>query len=121
MEVHMKTVWKWIFGILAVIVAASLVLLPLVGRMWFGWMPMMGYGVRPMHPYWGWSSFAGWMMAGRFLIPLIVIGLFIWGGVALIRSAGAKPAPPPQTTACTHCGQPLQVGWVACPYCGEKV
>lgn len=118
----MKTVWKWILGTLVVLVLASLIFLPWLGRAYFGWMPMMGYGVRPMHPFFGWSPFGGWwMMAGMFLLPLIVIGLLIWGGVALIRNASAKPAPPPQTVACTHCGQPLQVGWVACPYCGEKI
>jgi hypothetical protein len=25
------------------------------------------------------------------------------------------------TSPCSHCGQPVQAGWVACPYCGEKV
>ncbi len=119
----MKTVWKWILGILAVVLLAFVVLLPFLGRAWFGWAPMMGYGVRPTHPFWGWTPFMGWMMAGRFLLPLVVIGLLIWAGVTLIRSAGAKTAPPapPQTASCTHCGQPLQVGWVACPYCGEKI
>jgi hypothetical protein len=33
----------------------------------------------------------------------------------------AAPARPVATSSCANCGSPLQVGWVACPYCGEKV
>jgi hypothetical protein len=39
-------------------------------------------------------------------------------------SAPVEPAAPAEqvaTTPCAHCGSPLQTGWVACPYCGEKV
>ncbi|MDR3577016.1 MAG: zinc ribbon domain-containing protein [Anaerolineaceae bacterium] len=36
-------------------------------------------------------------------------------------SAPVEATPTIETTPCAHCGSPLQTGWVACPYCGEKV
>jgi len=32
-----------------------------------------------------------------------------------------KTEEPVLTTPCTNCGKPLENGWVACPYCGQKV
>ena len=32
-----------------------------------------------------------------------------------------EQSPATGTVPCSHCGSPLQTGWVACPYCGEKV
>jgi hypothetical protein len=88
-------------------------------------------------PRLGWSSgygrdmiggghmFGGGMMGGfgmpffgfgMFLWPLLIIGLIVFGVSWLARSN----APQPQA-ACSHCGKPLQLGWKACPHCGEKL
>jgi hypothetical protein len=64
---------------------------------------------------------------GMFLIPLLFVGGLVLGVMWLMHAvtrpapqAPAAPAPAPAAT-CAHCGQPLQAGWKACPYCGEKV
>jgi hypothetical protein len=95
----------------------------------------------------GFGILAGLIMFGRFILPLALIVLAAFGLVALLRgqprpqaaanltaaptapiapasSAPVEPAAPAEqvaTTPCAHCGSPLQTGWVACPYCGEKV
>jgi hypothetical protein len=66
---------------------------------------------------------------GMFLWPLLLIGLIVLGVVWLVQSvarpampqAPAAPQPPAPTVVCAHCGKPLQAGWMACPYCGEKI
>ena len=60
---------------------------------------------------------------GMLVVPLLFVGLLVLGVVWLVRSV-ASPAAPPQPAAsvfCANCGRPLQAGWKACPYCGEKV
>ena len=38
-----------------------------------------------------------------------------------VMQSSSTPVEQVETTPCVHCGSPLQTGWVACPYCGEKV
>jgi hypothetical protein len=38
-----------------------------------------------------------------------------------VMQSSSAPVEQVETTPCVHCGSPLQTGWVACPYCGEKV
>jgi hypothetical protein len=65
----------------------------------------------------------GFGMITMLLWPVLFIGLIVLGVVWLVRSIGAPaaPLPPAATLSCAHCGKPLQPGWKACPYCGEKV
>ena len=98
--------------------------------------PLPGFG----HDY------GMWMMPGRWLvglgIGLFILVLLVLVGVGLYLALRKRPqvaapvqvsAPTstsepsvtsvpaaPVTTPCSHCGQPVQAGWVACPYCGEK-
>jgi hypothetical protein len=117
----MKGVWKWILLGVAVFVAAFLIALPLFG----GWpmMPARFFGFGVLRPgMMGWGGF-GWLGA---LMGLAIPILLIIGVVALVVSLGKAPTPHPPaaqtpTTPCTNCGRPLDPGWVACPYCGNKV
>src|SRR5271157_2993327 len=94
----------------------------------------------------GFGILAGLFLFGRLILPLALIVLAAFGLVALLSGgtpssshpAAADTATPPAVSAdvtpassaaveqaatktCAHCGSPLQSGWVACPYCGEKV
>jgi hypothetical protein len=66
-----------------------------------------------MHRVGGFTGFP--FFSGLFGLGLLV--LVIVGISALVR--GPRSAPPTRT--CVHCGAPLEVGWIACPRCGEKV
>jgi uncharacterized membrane protein YagU involved in acid resistance len=120
----MKSVWKWILIGLAVFLLAFCIALPLFSRgvmvseravysrgmMPFGGMPhgMMGVGAL------------GWLgMLARLAIPVLFIVLIAALVVALVRKSSTPPAPP--AASCSKCGKPVQQGWVACPYCGEKL
>jgi hypothetical protein len=83
------------------------------GRPWADVMPMMGrpwIGMHRVGAFTGFPFFGG--LFGLGLLVLVVIGI-----AALVR--GPRSAPPART--CAHCGAPLEVGWIACPRCGEKV
>jgi hypothetical protein len=121
-------------------------------------MPMMfmfGGGPGFMPAFGGFGLLGGLFLFGRFIFPLLLIVLAVFGLVSLLRggqsirpqpaapmaaasvAAPASPAAstdvmpassvpveqaaPAATIPCAHCGSPLQTGWVACPYCGEKV
>jgi hypothetical protein len=83
------------------------------GRPWADVMPMMGRSWIGMHRVGGFTGFP--FFSGLFGLGLLV--LVIIGISALVR--GPRSAPPTRT--CVHCGAPLEVGWIACPRCGEKV
>jgi hypothetical protein len=135
----MKGVWKWILLFVGVLIVAFLVALPFFFRGFgfgrgmmgdFGGYPMggRGFGFLPF----GFGIFA---LLVRLILPLLVLVLAIVGVISLVRgrpkAAAATPAgeisqpgaaaPAVETTPCAHCGKPLETGWVACPYCGEKV
>jgi hypothetical protein len=142
----MKSAWKWILLFVGVLVVAFCVSLPLFLRGLMGF----GFGRMPMlfrhgggFPRMGGGGFFGFGLL-RFIGPLfalVVLGLLVWGVVWLVRrgnrlapavtpAAPAEPIPPSEavtpiepveTSPCTNCGKPLQSGWVACPYCGQKV
>jgi hypothetical protein len=133
----MKNIWKWIAIFLAVLIVASFVFLFLrmsgfgmpfgYGMngygMGYGRMPLMGGDFRGSHMFNGYGFFGGgFMMFGALLIPLAVIGLLVWGVVSLVKGTTRQHGEPPTAVhPCTHCGKPLQSGWVNCPYCGEKI
>ena len=143
----MNKTWKWILGILIVLViVAALVTLAFVFHNRIGegvglrnfpdrdWRhPMMGY--RGMLPFAG-----GWMFFGMGLvrlIPLVLLGLLVYGAYRLgtrkssastaASTAVTPPVPPvppelvvPATHACAKCGSTVQDDWKNCPYCGKK-
>lgn len=129
----MKTFLKWAGIFLAVLLVAFVVALPFFSRFAFGFgrrLPLMGGGFHrfPM------MSFGGmWLwMALRGLIGLVILGLIIWGVVALVRHlsrpAAAAPAPsapvaaaPVDVKTCATCGQVLNAEWTHCPHCGAKI
>jgi len=39
----------------------------------------------------------------------------------MVAEVAVKTEEPVLTTPCTNCTKPLESGWVACPYCGQKV
>ena len=117
----MKPVWKWILGILSVIVIATL----LFGIGYLGFGHRVAYmhsgfdGHAPMMRGYGYSPFGGLFMGfGMLLAALIPLGILfgvIYGAVRLaIRDS--RPKQP-----CANCGKPVRAGWVACPHCGKKI
>jgi hypothetical protein len=120
---------QWILGVSAVLIVlaviASIVLpffFPRTG--WGGWPGMMG----PNHMSGGGPMMGGLGMMGLFGlgmlgVPLLFVGLLVLGVIWWVKSAAAPAAPPPPAASafCANCGKPLQAGWKARPYCGEKV
>ena len=128
----MNKFFQWIIGISIILLVGTFVLSALVplfvpslrgtATMPHAWM--MGGGE---HMFGGRGMMDGGFMRGgfsigMFLFPLLFIGAAVWGVTWLVRSLppDAQPPAPALTQPCAHCGQPLQAGWKACPYCGEK-
>jgi hypothetical protein len=117
----MKSVWKWILFGLAVFLLAFCVAFPLLGG--FAGLPLRAThaGVGFLHR----GMMAGWDGAGmlglpvRLAIPVLAIVLLAAVFVWLLGRRSATP--PPAATPCPSCGKSIQVGWVACPYCGNKL
>jgi hypothetical protein len=122
-----KTFWKWILGIVIV-----LVVLVGLGLAWHFLVPQFGYGFgMRAYPYHGrmggffgrghMMGGYGWMPFGFFgmwLLPLAVIALFVLGVVWLVKAiSGPKTA----SRVCANCGRPAATDWTTCPYCGKKL
>jgi hypothetical protein len=138
---------QWLIGICVVLVVAAMVF-SFVAPFFFSRVGLAVPGVDPRlgggreFGFWGPGHMFGGrgMMGGlggpfmglRMLIgPLVVIGLIVLvvalftrkspAPMAANAAAPAPAAPAPLTSPCAHCGKPLETGWKACPYCGEKV
>lgn len=119
---------QWILGLSAVLVALALVAATIL-PFFFPQTGWGGYGMMgPGHMYGGGSMMGGLGMfgIGMVLVPLLFVGLIGVGIVWLVKSVSAPASPQPPVAAsvrevCIHCAKPLQAGWKACPYCGEKV
>ncbi len=86
-------------------------------------MPFGGFGL----PFLGLGLLAGpllWLGLIGLVVYLLVRGRTAPAGAAPVAAQPAQPAPAAMpeaaTVPCANCGRPLQLGWVACPYCGEK-
>ncbi len=134
----MNKVLKWILislGIaLAVLVVVMLAFRGFAGRPEL----MMGGRFFGFHrPFGGMMFGMGLFMLFRVLLGGAVLGLAVFGLIALFRhqkSAPSSPAvpaiPEPQAQAttvniepqrtCVKCSRPLQEDWKVCPYCGKK-
>lgn len=109
-----------IIGIAVVLIVTSVIFSTIMPF----FMPRTGgYGPGMMGGYGMGMPFFGFGMIAMLLWPVLVIGLIVLGAVWLVRNIGTPAAPQPPAAAmnCAHCGKPLQPGWKACPYCGEKV
>jgi hypothetical protein len=136
----MKNNWKWMLGITLFMVI--LFFLPtlyhgLFGYAGFGPGMMSGYGwQRPMmggfgRSYGMFSPFGGLFMGigmlFGWLIQLGLLFLLVYGALALFNKTrsitpGNTPAVPPAVEShCSNCGEAVETGWKACPYCGEKL
>lgn len=112
----MKNTWKWILGIVLVLVlffGPTLVRLafPTLG---YGY-GMMGYG-RGMMGGFGFFPFGMGLM---WLIPLGTIALIVLGVVWLVNNTNSSK--PVQGKVCSSCGKPVQADWKTCPYCGNNL
>jgi uncharacterized membrane protein len=86
---------------------------------------MMGRGSGFAHPMmYGFGFFPFGMF--MWIIPLAILGLAIYGFIALIRrrptgAPAAEVAPAAPTQSCANCGKPAQSDWKTCPYCGNSL
>jgi hypothetical protein len=119
----MSKTLQWIIGLAVILIVASIIFSTVMPFFFprTGGYGMMGPGM--MGGYGMGMPFFGWGMMTMLLWPVLFIGLIVLGVVWLVRSLATPAAPPPPAAVvhCAHCGQPLQPGWKACPYCGEKV
>ena len=101
----MKPVWKWLIGIVAVLVLLSVLVMPLMMAQFYpsggygmmsrgssGWRMPMQYGYGG-----GWSSMMGggygWMGTGMILSGLIQVGVLVLialGIIWLVRALGRQ-------------------------------
>ena len=151
----MNGFWKWLLVVVGVLILISLIAAPFmlhsVSR--FGGYPMMsqqyfqdapsfrgdfdgnpyqreGYSRMPMHRGFGFP-FGGFMMVPFFglfcLVSLGVLGLAVYGIVALVNRPKSENNPPTAEVVeihaepCVKCGRPVQEDWAVCPHCGQKV
>lgn len=110
---------QWLLGLSAALVALA-VAFSLIGPFFLPAaalnyrLGMMGAG----HMSGGWGMMGRpFGLTGMLVWPVLIIGLLVLGGVWLAR----RPARPASGPACAQCSRPLEAGWKACPYCGEKV
>jgi hypothetical protein len=125
----MKKAWKWILGIvLVLVVIAAFIVVPLVlHNVWGYGIYDRDFGMMGRHSF---MPFGGFMMLGmglRWLVPLGLIGLLAYGAfrygqrkAAPVIPPAAPAAPAPEVT-CPKCGQPVQAGWNNCANCGKKL
>ena len=99
----------------------------IVGFLILTFTPGLGW-TRPSG-YWMWNK-ADFLNPWDFLanvtiallmlaIPLSHIAWLVMAAIWLARSAGPPPAG--EALNCPHCGDEVQLGWKACPYCGERL
>jgi len=117
----MKSIWKWILGIVLVLVV--LFGLGLLSRFigpqyaaygWHtGWMPMMVSGFSPF-------GFMPFGMIFMWLIPLAFLFMLVLGILWAVKALKGTQAPTPGQ-ACAQCGKAVQPDWKNCPYCGNSL
>ncbi|MDP2964626.1 MAG: zinc ribbon domain-containing protein [Pelolinea sp.] len=117
----MKNSWKWLIVFGVVFIAVLFIALLIFPGSGYGWMPMMGN--RGFSNINGFGVIGGIVMMLAFLfIPVVLIGLAVFGVVVLMqRSRNIMPQPQSQSLSCSHCGKPIQADWKVCPHCGNKI
>lgn len=132
----MKNFWKWILGIVVVLVVlfvlgigARLLMVRMFPAsaidydgyrfpMMMGGRGLVGFGMPHFN--------MGFMRLGG-LLPLALLGLVIYGAFWLgkRKNQGVDPTVVPATPApqptCSNCGSLVQEGWNHCASCGNKL
>jgi hypothetical protein len=151
----MKGFWKWFLIVVGILILLGLIATPFIMRSVIhpGVIPMMqrgnldggqnfrgdfndnpyqrgGFSRMPMHrgimPIGG-GLFMIPLMGFLCLFPLGILGLAIYGIVALVNRSKSTPVVltsavvEPVTEPCAKCGKPLQADWTTCPQCGQRV
>lgn len=132
----MNKVLKWILISLGIALAVLFVVM--LAFRGFAGRPelMMGGRYFGLHrPFGGMMFGMGLFMLFRILLGGTVLGLAVFGLIALFRHQKSAPASPSVPTApeaqaaavavepqrtCVKCSRPLQADWKVCPYCGKK-
>lgn len=132
----MKNFWKWILGIVIVLVVffglgigARLLMGNLYpaaagdGVLYGLHRPMMGG--RGFDSYGGMMSFGGGMTFG-WLVPVLLVGALVYGAFYFgsrraANQAPQTPAVPDSLRTCPKCGHVVQQGWNHCAACGRKL
>jgi len=133
----MKNFWKWILGIVIVLVVffglgigARLLMANLYpaaagdGVIYGLHRPMMGG--RGFDGYGGMMSFGGGSMTFGWLVPVLLVGALVYGAFYFGSRRAAIPAPqtpavPESLRTCPKCGHMVQEGWNHCAACGRKL
>lgn len=117
----MKNTWKWIVGVVLVLVL--LFALPFLFGSLFGYGPggMMGRYGGWGHMGNGYTPFGGLFMGFGMLlmwaIPLGLLFLVIYGAVRLANQSKT----PVTAQSCNNCSKAVQADWNTCPYCGTAL
>jgi uncharacterized membrane protein len=112
----MKNTWKWILGILLVLLIFFAPLIQQTVYTSLGYnnsysgMPMMSGGFG----HGGFGMMGGFGMG---LFPLLVLALLVFGVYWLVQNT--RTTTPIATRTCANCGKPAQGDWKTCPYCGS--
>jgi len=123
----MKNIWKWVLLFVLVFALVFVAAVPFFMHSTlgagFGWGMYPGRGMMSFNGpfggmHGGFGFFGGpFMMAGRFLGPILFLGLVV---LVIILAVNLFKKKQP-TRACSNCGKPLQMEWMTCPHCGHKV
>jgi hypothetical protein len=114
---------KWLaFASIAIgVVIVGLLILVFVPGL--GWARPSGYWMWSRTDFLNpWDFLANVTIALLMLaIPLSHVAWLVMAAIWLARSSEEEPSPAGEALNCPHCGDEVQLGWKACPYCGEKL
>jgi len=130
----MNKTLKWILIGLAIAVGVFIIALPIFYMVRYsGAAGSFGWDDMPFHrgfslPFLRFMPMMGFFGLSRLLLPLVVIGLAVYGIVALVRGKKGRttqapptlPAEAAEARVCSNCGKPLPSEGEFCPHCGTK-
>lgn len=116
----MNKVWKWILIFLGALVVVFLAAMAFFSRIGIHRVAYYGGGIRRGFGMMGWGGMGFFHPLG-WLLGLVVLGLAIYGIVALFSHNHRSTTPPPMPKTCPHCSKVVDKDWVSCPYCGQDL